>query len=98
MSRLAPMTTDTSTTSELKMAAIDLFAGLLDDLEMTDDTLGELSDQAITEMHDRNVGLAGFLLGSLGLSDATKTTDGYLVGVKLAEPVTYVDTHLNQAR
>ena len=44
------MTTDTSTTSELKMAAIDLFAGLLDDLEMTDDTLGELSDQAITQM------------------------------------------------
>ena len=98
MSRLAPMTTDTGTTSELKMSIIDLFAGLLDDLEMTDDTLGELSDQAITEMHDRNVGLAGFLLGSLGLSEATKTTDGYLVGVKLAEPVTYVDTHLNQAR
>ena len=97
MSTLPPMPTDTSTTSELKMAIIELFAGLLDDLEMTDDNQGELSDQDVTEMHDRNVGLAGFLVGSLGLSDATKTTDGYLVGAKLAEPVIYVDTHLNQA-
>ncbi len=91
------MTTNTSTTSELTMAIIDLFAGLLDDLEMTDEGLGELSDQDITEMHDRNTGLAGFLVGSLGLSDATKSADGYVAGVKLAEPLKYVDQYLNQA-
>lgn len=91
------MTTDTSTTSELKMAVIELFAGLLDDLEMNDGNENGYSDQAITEMHDRNVGLAGFLVGSLGLSDATKSTDGYLTGVKLAEPLKYVDEYMNQA-
>jgi hypothetical protein len=91
------MTTDTSTTSELKMAIIDLFAGLLDDLEMNDGTDSGYSDQAITEMHDRNVDLAGFLVGSLGLSDATKDADGYLVRAKLAEPLKYVDEYMNQA-
>lgn len=89
------MTTDTSTTSELKMAMIDLFAELLNDLEMNDGENG-YSDQAITEMNDRNVGLAGFLVGSLGLSDATKDADGYLVRAKLAEPLKYVDGYMNQ--
>ena len=91
------MTTDTSTTSELKMAIIDLFAGLLNDLEMNDGNENGYSDQAITEMNDRNVGLAGFLVGSLGLSDATKDADGYLVRAKLAEPLKYVDEYMNQA-
>jgi hypothetical protein len=36
-------------------------------------------------------------VGSLGLSDATKDADGYLVRVKLAEPLKYVDEYMNQA-
>lgn len=90
------MTTDASTTNELKMRLIDHIATLLDDLEMNDDTEGEYSDQAIVEMHERNTGLAGFLVASLGLSDASKQPDGYSVRVNLADPHSYVDQHLGQ--
>lgn len=90
------MTTDASTTNELKMRLIDHIVTLLDDLEMNDDTEGEYSDQAIVEMHERNTGLAGFLVASLGLSDASKQPDGYSVRVNLADPHSYVDQHLGQ--
>ncbi|NCX76635.1 MAG: hypothetical protein EBX09_06335 [Actinobacteria bacterium] len=91
------MTTDAGTTNELKMRLIDHIAALLDDLEMNDDTEGEYSDQAIVEMHERNTGLAGFLVASLGLSDASKQPDGYSVRVNLADPHSYVDQYLEQA-
>ena len=92
------MTTDQGTTNELKMGLIDHVAAILDDLEMTDDTEGEYSDQAIVEMHERNTGLAGFLVASLGLSDASKGTDGWLVRVNPADPHSYVDENLGQAQ
>lgn len=88
------MTTDGDTTGDLKMALIDHIATILDDLEMTDSNEGEFTDQAIVEMHERNIGLAGFLIGSLGLSDASKTDQGYLVRVNPEDPHSYVDGNL----
>lgn len=88
------MAKEDGTTSELKIRLIDHIAAILDDLEMNDENEGEYSDQAIVEMHDRNIGLAGFLVASLGLSDATKDTDGYFVRVNPDDPISYVDKHL----
>ena len=65
---------------------------------MNDDTEGEYSDQAFVEMHERNTGLAGFLVTSLGLSDASKEPDGWLVRVNPAEPHSYVDENLGQVQ
>lgn len=89
------MTTDNGTTAELKMRLIDHIATILNDLEMSDENEGEYSDQAIVEMNDRNMGLAGFLVTSLGLSDASKGEDGYSVRVNPVEPHSYVDEHLS---
>lgn len=92
------MTTDNGTTNDLKMALIDHVASILDDIEMSDENEGEFTDQAIVEMHERNIDLAGFLVASLGLSDASKDQDGYSVRVNLAEPHSYVDQHLGNSR
>lgn len=89
------MTTDDSTTAELKMRLIDHIAAILDDLEMNDETEDRLSDQEIVEMHERNTGLAGFLVASLGLSDASKGEDGYSVRANPVDPHSYVDEHLS---
>jgi hypothetical protein len=90
------MTTTPGTTNELKMALIDHIAAILDDIEMSDETEGEYSDQAIVELHERNTELAGFLVASLGLSDASKSPDGYSVRVNPVDPHTYVDEHLHR--
>ena len=90
------MAIDSGTTNELKMALIDHIAELLDDLEMTDAGEGDYTDQAIVEMHERNTGLAGFLVASLGLSEASQSDSGYLVRVNLAEPHSYVDRALQK--
>lgn len=89
------MTTDDGTTAELRMKLIDHIATILDDLEMNDENEAGFSDQEIVEMHERNTGLAGFLVASLGLSDASKGEDGYSVRVNPAEPHSYVDEHLS---
>jgi uncharacterized membrane protein affecting hemolysin expression len=88
------MNPDPGTTNELKMRLIDHIAAILDDIEMSDATEGEYSDQAIVEMNERNTGLAGFLVASLGLSDASKEADGYSVRVNLLDPHSYVDQNL----
>lgn len=88
------MTSDNGTTSELKMKLIDHIAAIMDDLEMNDDNEGEFSDKEIVEMHERNAGLAGFLVASLGLSDASEGPEGYSVRVNPVDPHKYVDEHL----
>jgi hypothetical protein len=88
------MTTEGDTTSELKMLLIQHVAGLLDDLEMDDSNQGDYTDQAIVEMHDRNIDLAGFIVGSLGLSDTAIDEYGYVTRVNPIGPNEYVDQHL----
>lgn len=88
------MTTDDGTTGELKMRLIDHIAAILDDLEMDDGNEGEYTEQDIVEMHERNTGLAGFLIASLGLSGASKGEDGYSVRVNPEDPHSYVDRNL----
>jgi len=82
------------TTDELRMRLIDHMAAILDDLEMNDDNEASMSDQEIIEMHERNTGLAGFLVASLGLWGALKDEYGHLVRVNLVNPHSYVDQHL----
>lgn len=89
------MEPDNGTTNELKMSLIEHFATLLDDLEMNDGNESGMTDAAIVDMHERNIDIAGFLLGSLGLSEASKDDNGYLVRVNPAEPHTYVDAYLS---
>lgn len=88
------MTTEDGITSELKMLLIQHVAGLLDDLEMDDNNQGDYTDQAIVEMHDRNIDLAGFIIGSLGLSDTAIDEYGYVTRVTPVEPNEYVDQYL----
>lgn len=88
------MTTEDGITSELKMLLIQHIAGLLDDLEMDDNNQGDYTDQAIVEMHDRNIDLAGFIIGSLGLSDTAIDEYGYVTRVAPVEPNEYVDQYL----
>lgn len=94
MGRLAAMTADPGTTSDLKMTLIDHFTAILDDLEMNDLNEGEFTDQDIVEMHERNTALSGFLIASLGLSEASKSDQGYLVRVNPEDPHSYVDRNL----
>jgi hypothetical protein len=91
---LALMDTDQGTTNELKIRLINHIAGLLDDLEMNDTNEGDYTDQAIIEMHERNKDLAGFLVGSMGLSDTAIDEYGYVTRVNLVEPNQYVDQYL----
>lgn len=88
------MTPSTGTTAELKLALVDHIAAILDDLEMTDANEGDLSDQAIVELHERNMAFAGFLVGSLGLVDASRDGVEYTVKLSLADPLAYVDANL----
>jgi hypothetical protein len=88
------MTSDSDTTDDLKIALIEHLAEILDDLEMNDGNEGEFSDRDIVEMHERNIGLSGFLIASLGLSDASKDDQGYLVRVNPENPQSYVDRNL----
>lgn len=98
MDTLAPMTTDGDTTSELKIRIIKHIAGLLDDLEMTDENEKDYPDRAIVEMHERNTELAGFLVRSLGISDTAIDEWGYVTRINLVEPYQYVDGYLKQPR
>jgi hypothetical protein len=88
------MTSNPDTTNDLKIVLIEHLAEILDDLEMNDSNEGEFSDRAIVEMHERNIGLSGFLIASLGLSDASKDDQGYLVRVNPEDPQSYVDRNL----
>lgn len=88
------MDTNQGTTNELKIRLIGHIAGLLDDLEMNDTNEGDYTDQAIIEMHERNKDLAGFLVGSMGLSDTAIDEYGYVTRVNLVEPNQYVDQYL----
>jgi hypothetical protein len=90
------MDTNRDTSSELKMRLIEHIAGLLDDLEMDDDNQKDYPDAAIVKMHERNIDLAGLLVGSMGLSDAIKDEHGYTARVNLVEPHLYIDNYLKQ--
>ena len=90
------MGTTTSTTSDLKMLLIRHIAGLLNDIEMTDSNEKDYSYKAIVEMNDRNIDLAGFLVGSLGLSETTANGDGYTTKINPVDPHEYIDKHLKQ--
>lgn len=96
------MTTNTSTTpstgtsTDLRLLIIEHLADVLDDLEMTDENEAEYTDQAIVAMHDRNVGLSAFLVASLGLTDASRDGEGYLVRLNIQEAHSFVDTHVGQ--
>lgn len=88
------MDTNQDTSSFLKMRLIVHIAGLLDDLEMTDDNQKDYSDQAIVEMHERNINLAGFVVNSMGISDTVIDEHTFVTRLNLVEPQQYVDQHL----
>ncbi len=88
------MVAHSGTTSDLKLLLIQHIAGLLDDLEMNDNNEQTYSDKAIVEMHERNIDLAGFVINSLGIADASKDEHGYTTRINPLEPHEYVDKHL----
>jgi len=92
------MTTDSGTTSDLKIRLIEHIAELLSDVEMTDSGIPELGESEIVEMHERNMDLAGFIVGSLGISGATAEAEGYSARINPVDPHGYVDAHLSGPR
>lgn len=88
------MTDDDGTTGELRMKLADHVASILDDLEMNDENQASMTDEEIVEMHERNAGLAAFLLDSMGLYGASNDEYGWIVRVNPTDPHDYVDKHL----
>ena len=96
--RLAPVEAKSDTSSDLKIRLIDHIAELLSDVEMTDSDVKEMEESEIVEMHERNVDLAGFIVGSLGTSGATAEAEGYSARINPVDPHGYVDAHLSGPR